>query len=207
MDDSKHDVTALLAAWSEGDRGALDSLAPLVYDELRRIARRHMRREAAGHTLQTTALVNEAYLKLAGQRGAEWESRRHFFAVAARVMRQILIDHARTRRYAKRGGGLRPASLDETGQLTLAQASGLLGAGAAALTPERAADLVALDEALSSLEARSPEKGRVVELHHFLGLTFDEVAEVMELSSRTVKRHWESAKAWLHHAVSKGTSA
>lgn len=202
---SEHDVTGLLVAWREGDKDALDRLAPLVYDELRRIAHRHMRSEAAGHTLQTTALVNEAYLKLSGQPAADWESRRHFFGVAARVMRQILIDHARTRRYAKRGGGIRPASLDQTGALTLEQAAGVLAQNAVPLTPERAADLIALDEALSELEAHSQEKSRVVELHHFLGLTFDEVAKVMGLSSRTVKRHWNSAKAWLHHSISKGT--
>jgi RNA polymerase sigma factor (TIGR02999 family) len=164
-----------------------------------------MKREAAGHTLQTTALVNEAYLKLTGQPAARWESRRHFFGVAARVMRQILIDHARTRRSAKRGGGARSVSLDETGALTLEQAAGLLARDAPVLTPERAADLVALDAALAALETHSQEKSRVVELHHFLGLTFDEVAEVMGLSSRTVKRHWESAKAWLYHSISKGT--
>ena len=128
---SEHEVTGLLVAWSEGDRKALDRLAPLVYDELRRIAHRHMKREAAGHTLQTTALVNEAYLKLAGQPSADWESRRHFFGVAARVMRQILIDHARTRRYAKRGGGVRPASLDQTGALTLEQGASVLAQNAA----------------------------------------------------------------------------
>jgi RNA polymerase sigma factor (TIGR02999 family) len=206
MDNSEHDVTGLLVAWSEGDEQSLDRLAPLVYDELRRIAHRHMKREAAGHTLQTTALVNEAYLKLAGRPVAGLESRKHFFAVAARVMRQILVDHARTRRYAKRGGGARPASLDETGQLTLDQVAGLLARNASAFTPERAADLVALDAALSELEVHNQEKSRVVELHHFLGLTFDEVAEVMGVSPRTVKRHWESAKAWLYHAISKGTS-
>lgn len=207
MKNSSQDVTELLVAWSEGDKEALDQLAPLVYDELRRIAHGYMRREAAGHTLQTTALVNEAYLKLAAHPAANWESRKHFFGVAARVMRQILVDHARTRRYAKRGGGARPASLDGTGQLTLEQATRLLAQNAPAITPERAADLIALDEALSELETHNQEKSRVVELHHFLGLTFDEVAGVMGLSSRTVKRHWESAKAWLYHAISKGTSA
>jgi len=120
-------------------------------------------------------------------------------------MRQILIDHARTRRYAKRGGGIRPASLDQTGALTLEQGASVLAQSATPLTPERAADLIALDEALSELETHSQEKSRVVELHHFLGLTFDEVAKVMGLSSRTVKRHWNSAKAWLHHSISKGT--
>jgi RNA polymerase sigma factor (TIGR02999 family) len=205
MKNAEQDVTGLLIAWGEGDKKALDQLAPLVYEELRHIARRHMRREAAGHTLQTTALVNEAYLKLAGHPSATWESRKHFFGVAARVMRQTLVDHARTRRYAKRGGGIRPASLDETGRLTLEEAAGLLARDAPALTPEGAADLIALDEALMDLERHSREKCRVVELHHFLGLTFDEVAEAMGLSSRTVKRHWESAKAWLHHAISKGT--
>ena len=128
---AEHEVTGLLVAWSHGDKEALDRLAPLVYDELRRIAHRHMKREAAGHTLQTTALVNEAYLKLAGQPSADWESRRHFFGVAARVMRQILIDHARTRRYAKRGGGVRPASLDQTAALTLEQGASVLAQNAA----------------------------------------------------------------------------
>ena len=205
MDNHEQDVTGLLVAWGEGDKEALDRLIPLLKDELRRIAHRHMRREAAGHTLQTTALVNEAYLKLAGSPITELKDRQHFFAVAARAMRQILIDHARSRSYAKRNAGVRPASLDETGRLTLEQAAGLLARNAPALTPERAADLLALDRALSELETRSLQKSRVVELHHFLGLTFDEVAEVTGLSSRTVKRHWESAKAWLHHAISKGT--
>lgn len=170
------------------------------------MAHRYMSRERPGHTLQTTALVNEAYLKLAGgQQQIEWESRQHFFAVAARLMRQILIDHARTRGSQKRGGGAHTVPLDETSQLTFEQAANLLGSNTASMTPERAADLIALDEALTELEIHNPEKGRVVELHHFLGLTFDEAAEVMGLSSRTVKRHWESAKAWLHHAISQGT--
>jgi RNA polymerase sigma factor (TIGR02999 family) len=201
-----HEVTRLLAAWSHGDKEALDELAPLVYDELRRMARRYMSRERPGHTLQTTALVNEAYLKLAGgQQNIEWESRQHFFAVAARLMRQILIDHARTRGYQKRGGGMRTISLDETHQLTLEQATNLLGGSPASMTPERAADLIALDEALTELEIHNPEKGRVVELHHFLGMTFDEAAEVLGVSTRTVKRHWESAKAWLYKAVMKSS--
>ncbi|HYE16444.1 MAG TPA: ECF-type sigma factor [Pyrinomonadaceae bacterium] len=203
-DDAPHEVTRLLAAWSHGDKAALDRLAPLVYDELRRLARRRMRREQPGHTLQTTALVNEAYIKLAGQRGMEWESRKHFFAVAARVMRQILIDHARSRRRRKRGGGGRAVQPDDAGAMTLEHAADLLWQGAPVMTPERAADLLALDSALADLETHDPEKGRVVELHHFLGLTFDEVADVLGISSRTAKRHWESAKAWLYHAVSKG---
>jgi RNA polymerase sigma factor (TIGR02999 family) len=203
-DVAPHEVTRLLAAWSHGDKEALDRLAPLVYDELRRMAHRYMSRERTGHTLQTTALVNEAYLKLAGgQPGIEWESRKHFFAVAARLMRQILIDHARTRGYQKRGGGARTVPLDETSQLTIEQAANLLGGSPASMTPERAADLIALDEALADLEAHDPEKSRVVELHHFLGLTFEEVAEVLGVSSRTAKRHWESAKAWLYKAVTK----
>lgn len=201
-DVAPHEVTRLLAAWSHGDKEALNRLAPLVYDELRRLAHHYMSRERAGHTLQTTALVNEAYLKLAaGRHNVEWEGRKHFFGVAARLMRQILIDHARTRRYRKRGGGARPVSLDEARGLTPGEAARLLIGDGGPLTPERAADLIALDEALSQLEKRDAEKARVVELHHFLGLTFDEVADLLGVSSRTVKRHWESAKAWLYKAV------
>lgn len=196
-------MTRLLAAWSHGDKEALDKLTPLVYDELRRLAHRFMSRERPGHTLQTTALVNEAYLKLAGQRGIEWVSRKHFFGVAARLMRQVLIDHARMRRSAKRGGGTRPASLDETGGQTLEQAAGLIIENKALMSPERAADLLALDEALAELETHDPEKSRVVELHHFLGMTFEEIADVLGVSSRTVKRHWDSAKAWLYKAVTR----
>ncbi|HYG82859.1 MAG TPA: ECF-type sigma factor, partial [Pyrinomonadaceae bacterium] len=152
---SEPDVTELLQEWRRGDRAALDRLTPLVYDELRRIAHRYMRQERGGHTLETTALVNEAYLRLAGQRRVEWQDRAHFFAVTAQVMRHVLIDHARRRRYAKRGGAGLQVPLEE----------------AHAMTRERAAELVALDEALEKLAQLDPRKARVVELRYFGGLS------------------------------------
>ena len=181
-------MTRLLAAWSDGDRSALDKLAPLVYEELRRLAHVHMRRERADHTLQTTALVNEAYLRLVDQRGVRWQNRAHFFAIAAQMMRRILIDHARKRAYAKRGGGAPMLPLEET----------------AVLTDERAAELVALDEALGSLAQVDERKGRIVELRFFGGLSVEEVAEVVGVSPDTVTREWRRAKAWLIRELQKG---
>lgn len=174
-------VTALLQAWSAGDSGALDRLVPLVHAELRRLARRYMRRERAGHTLQTTALVNEAYLRLVDAQGVTWENRAHFFGISARIMRRVLVEFARERGYRKRGGGVRRVPLDEV-QLV-------------ADAPD--ADLVALDEALSALEAVDPRKSRTIELRFFGGLSMEEAARVLKVSPETVKRDSRLAKAWL----------
>jgi len=186
-----NEVTQLLINWSKGDKAALDELLPLVHAELRRLAKRFMSRENPGHTLQTSALVNEAYLKLVDQQGVEWQNRAHFFAVAAQVMRHILVDHARSYQYAKRGGGARKVPLDE----------------AAALNEGRAAELVALDDALSNLAALDPRKSQVIELRFFGGLSIEEVAEVMKLSPATVIREWRAAKAWLRREMDRGTPA
>ena len=180
-----HEVTRLLIDWGNGDRAALDKLTPLVHEELRRMARQYMSRERPGHTLQTTALVNEAYLRLVDQRQAHWQNRAHFFAVAARVMRHILIDHARQHVRAKRGGKTQRISLDE----------------AAVMSPERASDLLALDEALDELATIDPRRSRVVELRYFGGLNIDETAEVLKVTPTTVSRDWRWAKAWLYKAV------
>jgi RNA polymerase sigma factor (TIGR02999 family) len=185
---SPHEVTRLLADWGRGDRSALDKLFPLVHAELRRIARRQMSGERPGHTLQATALVNEAYLKLAGQEGFEWHDRAHFYAVCAQVMRHILIDHARGHARDKRGGGAIQVSLNEV----------------AVMAGEQAADFVALDEALRALEAVDPQKGRIVELRYFGGLSIEETAEVLKISPRTVRREWRRAKAWLYRMISEG---
>lgn len=180
-------VTQLLIDWSKGDKAALDKLIPYVYDELRRLARHYMRREHAGHTLQTSALINEAYLRLVDQSVA-WQNRAHFFGIAARLMRQILVDHARAHQYAKRGGGAEKVSLDE----------------AANLAQGRAAEIVALDEALESLTALDPQQGRIVELRFFGGLTIEETAEVLGISHATVERDWSVARAWLRRQMSNG---
>ncbi len=184
------EITQLLFNWSQGDKAALDQLVPLVYPELRRLAKRHMAREDPAHTLQTSALINEAYLKLVDQKSVQWQSRAHFFAVAAQVMRHILVDHARTRNYAKRGGGALKLPLDE----------------AAALTEQRAAELIALDDALRDLSALDGRKSQIIELRFFGGLSLEETAEVMKISPSTVQREWRAAKAWLHHAMSKADS-
>ncbi len=182
------EITRLLAAWSKGDQAALDKLLPLVYDELHRLAASYMRRERTDHTLQTTALVHEAYLKLVGQRQARWETRVHFFAAAAQVMRHILIDHARTRRRAKRGAGVPELSLDE----------------AAVLSDGRAEELLAVHEALTGLSAVDPRKGRVFELRYFGGLSVEEAAEALRVSPATVARDWRMAKAWLRREIGEG---
>jgi RNA polymerase sigma-70 factor, ECF subfamily len=179
------DVTDLLTDLGRGDQGALNKLMPLVYDELRRLASRHLRRERPGHTLQTTALVHEAYLKLVDQKNANWQNRVHFFAAAAQVMRHILVDHARSRRASKRGGGYCRLSLD----------------AAALSSGEKDADLLTLNEALDSLAAIDPQQSRVVELRVFGGLTVEETAEALGVSTRTVKREWSMAKAWLHRQI------
>lgn len=170
----------------EGDRAALDRLMPLVYDELRRLAQSYLRRERSDHTLQPTALVHEAFLRLAGM-DARWENRVHFFAVAAQVMRRILVDHARKRRYAKRGAGACTVSLDE----------------AINISQERAADLVAIDDALTRLSVLDPRKCRIIELQYFGGLTYEETAEALSISQTTVHREVKMAKAWLYHEIRK----
>ena len=188
---SPHEMTQLLAAWSDGDLEALDKLLPLVERELHRLAHRYMSRERPDHTLQTTALVNEAYLRLIDQHEAHWQNRAHFFAIAAQMMRRILIDHARKQAYAKRGGGARKVSLDEV----------------TVLTDERAADLVALDEALDSLAKIDERKARVVELRYFGGMSVEETAEVLKVSPDTVTREWRRARAWLRNQVMKDNDA
>lgn len=184
---SEEELTRLLAESGIGDRATLTELLPHVYDELRRVARRYMRRENAGHTLQTTALVHEAYIRLAEQRKVQWENRAHFLAIAAKLMRRILIDHARGRHQAKRGGGARKLSLDQCPGLGV----------------ELQEDLVALNDALAALESVDARKCRVVELRYFAGLDVDETAEVLKISRSTVMRDWELAKAWLYREIQK----
>ena len=183
--ESQREITRLLSDWAGGDRDALERLTPLVHAELRRIARRQMGGERQGHTLQATALVNEAYLRLAGQDGFEWRDRAHFYAVCAQVMRHVLIDHARAHARDKRGGGALHIELNE----------------AALMGGEGASELVALDEALRELEEVDPQKGRVVELRYFAGLSIEETAEVLNISPTTVRREWRRAKAWLYRAL------
>lgn len=179
------EITRLLLNWSRGDEAALDQLIPLVYPELKRLARGYMGRENPGHTLQTSALINEAYLRLVHQQGVEWQDRAHFFRMAAQMMRHILIDHARSRRYQKRGAGASHLPADEV------QIAG----------EERARELVALDDALKALARVDERKVQIVELRFFGGLTVEETAEVMELSPITIKREWRSAKAWLQTEI------
>jgi RNA polymerase sigma-70 factor, ECF subfamily len=181
-------VTDLLVDWGNGKQGALDSLIPLVYGQLHRLASRYLRRERRDHTLQTTALVHEAYLKLVDQRHANWENRVQFFAVASQVMRHILVDYARSHNAAKRGGDYVRISLDD----------------AMIVSKEKSGDLMVLDEALNKLEAVDPQQSRVVELRVFGGLSVEETAEALGLSSRTVKREWSMAKAWLHRQIKDG---
>lgn len=188
---SADDLTGLLIEWREGDRGALDRLTPLVYDEIRRIAHRYMQREREGHTLQTTALVNEAYLRLAGQQQINWQNRAHFFAVTAQVMRHVLVDHARRRQYVKHGGEAQRIAFDEA----LATQEAVL------MSKPRAVELLALDEALDELAHLDPRKSKVVELRYFGGLSLDETAEVLQVSLMTVRRDWRAAKAWLYQRV------
>lgn len=179
------DLTELLLEWSEGDRAALNRLMPLVYDEIRRIAHRYVQRERDGHTLQTSALVNEAYLRLAGQQNVDWQNRAHFFGVTAQVMRHILIDHARRRRYVKHGGEVRVIPISEAAEMSM----------------QRASELIALDEALEELSKLDQRKSRVVELRYFGGLSLEETAEVLQVSLMTVRRDWRAAKAWLYKAM------
>ena len=176
-----HEITELLVAWSGGDKTALERLMPFVYDELRRLAHHYMGRERPGHTLQTTALVNEAYLRLVNWREVQWQNRAHFFAVSAQMMRRILVDFARDRQYLKRGGGALRVSLSEV----------------ASSAEQQGADLVALDEALTALAEVDQRKAQVVEMRFFGGLSVEEVAEVLKVSKETVIRDWKLAKVWL----------
>lgn len=183
-----NEVTLLLREWSEGDAGALERLIPLVYRELQMLARAHLRDERAGHTLQPTALVHEAYLRLVDQRRVTWQSRGHFFSVAAQMMRRILVDHARARLTEKRGQGVRAIGLDE----------------AISTSPEADAALVSLDDALAALKSLDLRQCRIVELRYFAGLTLEETAEALDVSTATVKREWTLAKAWLRREVGSG---
>lgn len=178
-------VTQLVMAWSEGDQSALEKLTPLVHEELRRLAHHYMKGERQGHTLQTTALVNEAYLKLIDQKQVKFKNRTQFFALAATLMRHILVDYARSRQYLKRGGGAQRVSLDKV----------------LIVTGDRDQDLVALDEALIRLAAIDARKSKVVELRFFGGMSVDETAEALDVSAVTVMREWRMAKAWLHDLI------
>ncbi|HEU4715150.1 MAG TPA: sigma-70 family RNA polymerase sigma factor [Pyrinomonadaceae bacterium] len=182
------EVTELLVAWSDGDRAALDALMPVVYDELRRLARYHLSRERSDHTLQTTALVHEAYLRLIDQRSVNWQNRAQFFGIAAQMMRRILINHAKDRYAKKRQGYAAKVSLDE----------------AVSFYEKREVDLMALDEALNGLAALDPQQAQIVELRFFGGLTIDEVSEVLNVSPATTKREWDSAKLWLRRQLNSG---
>ena len=183
---SQKAVTQLLGDWSGGDEGALEKLIPLVQPELHRLAHHYMSRERAGHTLQTTALLDEAYLRLVENNERSWQNRTHFVAAAAQLMRRIMVDHARERHALKRGGGARKVTLDE----------------AAPVADARSEELLALDEALARLALQDARKGQIVELRYFGGLTVEETAEFLKLSRRTVEREWAMAKAWLYRALS-----
>jgi RNA polymerase sigma factor (TIGR02999 family) len=185
---SSTEVTQLLIAWSDGNEEALAQLMPLVYKELHRLAHRHLGRERAGHTLQTTALVHEAYMRLIDQNEVQWQNRAHFFAIAAQTMRRILVEYARARHYAKRGGGAQQVSLDE----------------AMVVSQERVAEVVALDDALQSLAKFDQRKSEMVELRFFGGLSIEETAEVLGVSPGTVMRDWTLAKTWLQREITKG---
>jgi RNA polymerase sigma factor (TIGR02999 family) len=185
---SSKEVTRLLKNWCQGDQAALDRLMPLVHDELHRLAHRYMLRERVGHTLQTTALVNEAYLRLIDADGISWQNRAHFFAISARLMRRILVDFARSRGYRKRGGDAAKVEFDD----------------ARVPSPGKSADLVAIDDALTALAALDPREAQVVELRFFGGLSEEETAEVLGVSARTVKRDWALAKAWLTRELKRG---
>jgi RNA polymerase sigma factor (TIGR02999 family) len=184
------EITQLLQKWRGGDREALDTLLPLVYQELRRLARHQLRKERAGHTLQSAALVHEAYVRLVGASLPWWESRTHFFAISAQLMRQILVDYARRHGAAKRGGSVCKLSLED-----------------AMATPQRAqVDVLALDDALQALARIDPRQSRVVELRFFAGLSLNEISEVLEIAPATVQRDWTAARAWLHREISRGHS-
>ena len=182
---SPQEITRLLVAWSDGDESALEDLTPLVHEELHRLAHHYMSPERAGHTLQTSALVNEAYVRLIDWKNVRWQSRAHFFGVSAQLMRRILVDFARSRRYQKRGGGEPLVALDDV----------------ALMSDKKGADLVALDEALRSLAELDARQSKVVELRFFGGLSIEEAAEVLKVSAGTVRRDWSLARAWLHREL------
>jgi RNA polymerase sigma-70 factor (ECF subfamily) len=183
---TQQEITQLLSDWSRGDEGALEKLIPLVQPELHRLAHHYMSRERVGHTLQTTAILNEAYLQLVDDPKRNWQNRTHFIAAAAQLMRRIMVDHARERRTLKRGGGALKVPLDD----------------AALVTERRSEELLALDEALERLAALDPRKSQIVELRYFGGLTVEETAAFLKLSDRTLEREWRMAKAWLYRALS-----
>lgn len=183
---SPPDITELLSAWGNGDQAVRDRLMSVVYEELHRLAHHYMKRESPGHTLQTSALVNEAFVRLVDQRTVKWQNRAHFFGIAAQMMRRILVDHARSRHYAKRGGGAQHISLEE----------------ALVVSDERTAEVVAVDEALQRLEEFDARKSKIVELRFFAGLSIDETAEVLGVSPGTIMRDWTLAKAWLRREMS-----
>jgi RNA polymerase sigma factor (TIGR02999 family) len=182
---NQHEITELLEQWSDGNQTALDKLYPLVYEELRRLARSYMKREPKGHTLQTTALINEAYVRIVDQKSVHWQNRSHFFAISAQIMRRILVDHARRYLHAKRGGGARRVSLDE----------------AMIVAAERSEEVLMLDEALSNLARMDPRRCQVVELRYFAGLNNQEIASVLHISENTVMRDWNLARAWLYQQL------
>jgi RNA polymerase sigma factor (TIGR02999 family) len=184
---TRQEVTQLLGAWSGGDEGALEKLFPLVQPELHRLAHHYMSQERHGHTLQTTAILNEAYVRLVDDTKPVWQGRAHFIAAAAQLMRRIMVDHARERHSLKRGGGARKVTLDE----------------AAWVTERRSEELLALDEALEKLAMQDPRKAQIVELRYFGGLTVEETAEFLKLSQRTVEREWTMAKAWLYRVLTE----
>src|SRR5438552_7260874 len=187
---SPKQITRLLAAWSEGDETALEALTPMVYEELHRLAHHYMSQERAEHTLQTSALVNEAYVRLVDWKNVRWQNRAHFFAVSAQLMRRILVDFARSHGYEKRGGGMRPVTLDD----------------AAFVVDSKGMDMVALDDALNALAELDARQSRVVELRFFGGLTNEEAAEVLKVSEATVRRDWSLARAWLHRELAAAGS-
>lgn len=190
MEPSPHEVTQLLVAWGNGDQLARDKLMSVVYEELHRLAQKYMRRESPGHTLQTSALVNEAFVKLVDQRNVRWQNRAHFYGIAAQLMRRILVDHARSRHRAKRGGGARVVSFND----------------ALLVSDERSAEVVAVHEALERLAEFDSRKSQLVELRFFGGLSIEETAEVLGVSQGTVMRDWTLAKAWLRREMSPDSS-
>jgi RNA polymerase sigma factor (TIGR02999 family) len=185
---STNQITKLLQGWQGGDRAALDALVPVVYKELRRLAHCELRKERPDHTLQSASLVNEAYLRLFRMQPPRWEGRTHFFAVAAQLMRQILVDYARRHRASKRGSGVCVLTLDD----------------AVALSPRKEMDVIAIDDALHALAEVDPRQSRVVELRFFAGLSLEETSEVMGIATATVQRDWTAARAWLHREISRG---